>query len=94
MEKKQKIPSEEQIKKNIKDSSVVIGQPTWSMALPTLIQAVRGEDKDLQQRAIQQFAALCMIVDKVWHEANKDDAFAKRIEHLNILLKEEKKDGK
>ena len=82
--------------KDIKKAGVVIGQPTWQMALPTLIQAIRGEDEKMQQRGIQQLAALCMIVDKVWLEASENDAFAKRIEHLNILMKpkEKEKDGK
>lgn len=96
MSKEIKKPTKEQVENSIKAAGVVIGQPTWSMALPTLIQAIRGEDKDMQNRGAQQLAALCMIVDKVWMEANSNDAFAKRIEHLNILMKpkEEKKDGK
>jgi hypothetical protein len=80
---------------DVKKSGVVIGQPTWQMALPTLIQAIRSEDEKMQQQAVRQFSALCMIVDKVWLEARDNDAFAKRIEHLNILMKpREEKDGK
>ena len=84
-----------EIKEEAKEPVVVMAQPTWTMALPALVNAVRTEDKDMQQKAINQFAALCMIADKVWQEASTNDDFAKRIEHLNILMKKkEDKSGK
>lgn len=94
-EEAKKVKKEQAERVITNNTGVVIGQPTWTMALPTLIQAIRGEDEALQQRGVNQLAALCMIVDKVWAEANSNEAFAKRIEHLNILMKpREEKDGK
>lgn len=77
-------------KESIEDISVRVTKPTWRMALPTLLNAVTKGDEETQKIAAQQFAALCIIVDKITKEAERDSAFKKRLEHIKILLEEKK----
>lgn len=76
--------------KPVEDVKVHVTKPTWRMALPTLLNAVTKGDEETQKIAAQQFAALCVIVDKMTKEAEKDSAFKKRLEHIKIIFEEDK----
>tara|TARA_R110002020_G_scaffold333434_1_gene548817 strand:- start:83 stop:337 length:255 start_codon:yes stop_codon:yes gene_type:complete len=78
------------VKENTEDVSVRVTKPTWRMALPTLLNAATKGDEETQKIAAQQFATLCVIVDKITKEAEKDSAFRKRLEHINITFEEKK----
>lgn len=74
-------------KKEEKPQGVNLNQPTWGMALPGLITALRGEHEDSRKMAINQLAILCHVMDIITKEAGENDAFLKRLEHLNIKFK-------
>ena len=80
-------------KKVEKPKGVSLNQPTWGMALPGLITALRGEHEDSKKMAVNQLAVLCHVMDIISIEAGKNDAFLKRLEHLNIRFKGGDKNG-